>query len=99
MVTTGGRRMCYCKCQTIGCEWQGTWKKLQEHEDKCEFLSKSSEEILQCLQAREATKQPPDMEQAKLSELFSVGNVSFAGYLSALLENIYNTMSIYRCAL
>jgi len=48
---------------------------LQQHEDKCEFLSKSSGEIIQCLQAREAARQPSDMEQARLLELLSVLSV------------------------
>ena len=72
-------RMCYCKCQVIGCEWQGSWNKLEQHEDKCEFLSKSSAEILQCLQTRQAEIQPSNVEQAKLLELLSMENASFTG--------------------
>lgn len=82
MVTTSGcsiGRACHCKCQVIGCEWQGSWNKLQQHEGNCEFLTKSAGDILQCLQAREGTPQPHELEQAKLLELLSVENASFAG--------------------
>lgn len=82
VVTTSGcciNRMCYCKCRIIGCDWQGPWNKLEQHESHCEFLTKSSADILQCLQARESVKQPFELEQAKLLELLSVENATFTG--------------------
>ena len=44
MVTMSGcsiGRTCYCKCQLINCEWQGSWNNLKQHEDNCKFLTAS----------------------------------------------------------
>jgi len=71
--------MSKCRCEPIGCDWQGVWSKLQQHETSCEFLNKSPDNIIQCLETRKAAKAPADLEQAKLLDLLSAENVTYTG--------------------
>jgi len=72
-------RMSKCRCEPIGCDWQGVWSKLQQHETTCEFLNKSPDNIIQCLEIRKAAKAPVDLEQAKLLDLLSAEGVTYTG--------------------
>jgi len=51
-------RVSQCKYNILGCEWKGKWGLAQEHEVDCEFVTKSPDEIIACVQ----NKRPTDSE-------------------------------------
>ena len=66
-------RICQCKFKILGCEWQGIWSKLLQHETTCEFLTKSPDEIILSVQDRRASK------HAKLMELLCADGTYMRG--------------------
>ena len=66
-------RICQCKFKILGCERQGIWSKLLQHETTCEFLTKSPDEIILSVQDRRASK------HAKLMELLCADGTYMRG--------------------
>ena len=83
-------RVCKCKYSLLGCEWQGKLSLVQQHETSCEFLTKSPDEMIACLQRRKTPiKCDKVMELIRKSDTCIQGMTIINIYLECV-RNKYN---------